>query len=344
MSTPGPTRRLVLAAGATGAASAALAVIAGCVRAGAAEPAPSTSAVRRSPAASEDPDRSIRRPLAIGTLALIARYQATAARHPVLRRRLAALVADHRAHLTALTGVRAGRPAAGTPDPAKGAPVPAGIRVPARPAAAVRALAAAEEAAAAYRFELVGTVSSASFAALLAAIAASQTTHAGLLRAGRHELVVEPAPAGQLPAGPLAPFAVDALQDALAAEHAAAYGYGTLGAWLTGGALARAHEAHDAHRRRRDRLDQFLRRAGAEPAVAAPAYRLPFTISSGERARRLAVGIEDGVADAYGWLVAAADRGSSLRTDAAGWLTEAAVRAASWRGASRALPGLPDRR
>ena len=151
-----------------------------------------------------------------------------------------------------------------------------------------------------------------------------------------------PASAGRLPTGPIGATTVGALQDALATEHAAVYGYGALGAWLAEDGQARAHQAHDAHRSRRDRLEEFIRRAGAEPAAAAPAYQLPFAVSDGAKARRLAARIETAVADSYGWLVAAAERGSSVRTDAAGWLAEAAVRAASW-GTSQALPGLPAR-
>src|SRR5262245_8696405 len=342
MSSSGPTRRLVLAAGASGVA-AAMASVTGCSRTTA--PLEASDAISRSRGTgSADSDRAIRRTVAIGTMVLVARYHETAARHPVLRSRLARPIADHRAHLSALTGVTSPSRRDSGPGRSSNGSAPSGIRVPAGRGAAVAALAAAESNAAGYRSELVGTVSSASFAALLAAIAASQATHGALLRSAWHELTVEPAPAGRLPDGPLDSSAVDALQDALAAEHAAVFGYGALGALLSGAALARAHEAHDAHRRRRDRLDQFIRRVGAQPRPAAAAYRLPFAVSSADRARRLAAGIEDGVADAYGWLVTVAGRGSSLRTDAAGWLTEAALRAAGWRRASRALPGLPDGR
>jgi hypothetical protein len=343
MSTPGPTRRLVLATGAGG-AMAALAMVAGCSRASSAPLEPSDAISRRRGTGPADPDGAVRRTVAIGTMVLLARYYATAARHPALGAELARPVADHRAHLFALIGVGSGSGRASRPGSSNGRSAESGIRVPARPRAAIAALAGAESEAAGYRSELVGTASSASFAALLAAIAASQFTHGALLRAGDRELSVEPGPAGRPPDGLLDSFAVDALQDALGAEHAALFGYGSLGAWLTGGALVRAHQAYDAHRRRRDRLEQFIRRAGAQPQPAAAAYQLPFTVTSGQRARRLAAGIEDGVADAYGWLVTTAGRGSSLRIDAAGWLTEAALRAASWRRASRALPGLPDGR
>jgi len=343
MSSSGPTRRLLLAAG-LGGAVAALATVAGCDGASSAPPEVSDAIWRRRGPGSADPDRAVRQTVAIGTMALVARYHATAARHPVLRNRLARLVADHRVHLSVLTGVRsdAGRDTGS--GRSSGRSAPAGIRVPAGRGAAVDALAEAESDAAGYRSELVGTVDSATLAALLAAISASQVTHGALLRAGGGELTIEPAPLGRLPDGPLDSATVDALQDALAAEHAAVFGYGALGAWLTGAALAGAYQAYDAHRQRRDRIDQLIRRVGTQPRPAAAAYRLPFAVSSRRRARQLATGIEDGVADAYGWLVTAAGRGSTLRTDAAGWLTEAALRAAGWRRASLALPGLPDGR
>lgn len=343
MSTPGPTRRLVLVGGAGGTLTA-LAAMAGCSHAASVPLEPSDAISRRHGTGPTDPDRAVRRTVAIGTMVLITRYHATAARYPALRTRLARLVADHRVHLSVLTGVSSGTDRTGRPSSSSARLAASGIRIPPSPGAAVAALAGAESDAAGYRSELVGTVSSASFAALLAAIAASQSTHGALLRAGGRELRVEPAPAGRPPDRPLDSSAIDALQDALAAEHAAVFGYGSLGARLTGGALARAHEAYDAHRRRRDRLEQFIRQAGAQPRPAAVAYRLPFAVASANRARRLAAGIEDGVADSYGWLVTTAGRGSSLRADAAGWLTEAALRAAGWRRASRALPGLPDGR
>ncbi|MCI0685656.1 MAG: ferritin-like domain-containing protein [Sporichthyaceae bacterium] len=336
-STPGTSRRAVLVAGVTlGAAG-----LAGCARAGSSRPAispePSPARPGRQARAEPDPDRMLRQRLAIGSMVLISHYQAAIDRHPKLERRLAALRSDHRAHVDALTGSDTVGAA-----PAPDAPTPAGIAVPASSAAAVRRLAAAESAASSYRLELVQTVSAPGLAALLAAIAASQQVHSSVLRAGEHDLEVEPAPVGRLPDGPIGATTVDALQDALAAEHAAVYGYGTLGAWLAEDGQIRAHQAHDAHRRRRDRLEEFIRRAGAEPAPAAAAYQLPFAVSDGARARKLAARIETAVAGSYGWLVAAAEQGSSVRTDAAGWLTEAAVRAASW-GTSQALPGLPAR-
>jgi hypothetical protein len=135
--------------------------------------------------------------------------------------------------------------------------------------------------------------------------------------------------------------ALDALQTALAAEHAAVYGYGVAGAHLRGSAQAQARAAHDAHRAHRDQLSQLIHSRKGEPAGAAPAYSLPFPVASGAAARRLATRLEDGVAAAYADLVAAAGD-QALRQLAARALQEAAVRAVRWRGRSLPFPGLTE--
>jgi len=132
---------------------------------------------------------------------------------------------------------------------------------------------------------------------------------------------------------------VDALQEALAGEHAAGYGYGVVGAYLSGSAVRAARAALDTHRARRDRLRSLLVAAGAEPVEAAPAYRLPFAVTGPADAERLAAHIETEIAVAYGVLVAAAT--GQERELAARSLQEAAVRAALWRRTSAAFPGYP---
>lgn len=131
-----------------------------------------------------------------------------------------------------------------------------------------------------------------------------------------------------------------ALQAALAAEHAAVYGYGIVGARLSGARGKRAREAWNAHRSARDRLRERVRQAGATPTPAAPAYGLPHRVTGTETAVRLAVHLEDRVAGAYLELVAAGDE--DQRRFAAAATQECAVRAAHWRGSSVAFPGLPE--
>jgi len=121
-----------------------------------------------------------------------------------------------------------------------------------------------------------------------------------------------------------------ALQAALAAEHAAVYGYGVVGANLTGSRQAAAMTDWVAHQVARDTLEAMLRSRGAEPVAAA--VRTPGQAAS------LAVFLEDRVATAYLGLVALSD--ISIRQFGALQVRAAALRAAAWRGSTVAFPGL----
>ena len=131
---------------------------------------------------------------------------------------------------------------------------------------------------------------------------------------------------------------VAALQGALAAEHAAVYGYGIVGAMLKGSEQADARSDWTAHRVARDTLEAMLTKLGATPVAASPAYALPFAVTSAKTAARLAATLEDGVTRAYLGLVAVSDQ--RLRRFGAMAMQDAAQRAASWRGSTQAFPGL----
>jgi hypothetical protein len=143
--------------------------------------------------------------------------------------------------------------------------------------------------------------------------------------------------------------AVAALQAALAAEHAAVYGYGVVGALLagtvqantgkanTGQAQARADYA--AHQVARDTLEAMLAKLGAIPVAASPAYQLPFAVTSAASAKRLAAALEEGVTRAYLGVVAVND--PALRTFGATAMQVSANRAVTWRGSTVAFPGMP---
>ncbi|MFH8978889.1 ferritin-like domain-containing protein [Streptomyces sp. NPDC017890] len=135
--------------------------------------------------------------------------------------------------------------------------------------------------------------------------------------------------------------ALDALQAALAAEHAAVYGYGVVGGRIDEERHTEARTAYDAHRARRDTLAREVRALGGEPVAAAAGYALPFTVPDSAAALRLAAELEDRVAGVYSDLVRAAE--GDRRATAAGALREAAVRAVRWRGGSVAFPGLAER-
>jgi hypothetical protein len=132
---------------------------------------------------------------------------------------------------------------------------------------------------------------------------------------------------------------VAALQGALAAEHAAVYGYGVAGAMLTGSAQADARADWTAHQVARDTLEATLAKLGAAPVAASPAYALPFAVTGAASAARLAATLEEGVTRAYLGLVAVSD--PALRSFAAKAMQASANRALAWSGATVAFPGMP---
>ncbi|MGW5127798.1 ferritin-like domain-containing protein [Streptomyces sp. NPDC004069] len=134
---------------------------------------------------------------------------------------------------------------------------------------------------------------------------------------------------------------LEALQAALAAEHAAVYGYGVVGGRIGESRRAEARSAYDAHRARRDALVREVRDLGGQPVAAAAAYALPFPVPDSAAAVRFAAELEERVAGVYSDLVRAG--AGEQRREAAGALREAAVRAVRWRGESVAFPGLAER-
>jgi hypothetical protein len=138
-----------------------------------------------------------------------------------------------------------------------------------------------------------------------------------------------------------------ALREALAAEHAAVWGYGTVGAGLTPESRGRAADSENAHRDVRDRLAALLEERGDEPVPAEAGYALPFPVLSAVDAAALAVVLEDGVARAWVRVLDQAVQ-ASVRRLAVDELAAAEVRAVGWRGpagrtpATSPFPGLPE--
>ena len=134
----------------------------------------------------------------------------------------------------------------------------------------------------------------------------------------------------------------DLLQTLLAAEHAAVYGYGVLGARLDDATRRQARLASDAHRARRNALTSLLRDRGATAPAALAAYDV--IVVGKPDALALAVRLEEGLAVRWRDLVGGAED-LSLRTLGASGLQEVAIRAARWRALlgvrppSVALPG-----
>jgi hypothetical protein len=136
-----------------------------------------------------------------------------------------------------------------------------------------------------------------------------------------------------------------ALQEALAAEHAAVWGYGVVGAALPEPARDPVVTAQSAHRDLRDQVAALLTAHGATPVAPQAAYALPAPVRTADDAAALAVVLEEGVEAAW---VRVLDQAAepATRTLAVGALGDAEVRAVGWRGragrtpVTSALPGL----
>ncbi len=130
---------------------------------------------------------------------------------------------------------------------------------------------------------------------------------------------------------------VEVLQRALAAEHAAIWGYGVVGGLLPAGEQPLATAADTAHRARRDALTVALAARVPTPPPGAPSYELPFPVADAAAARRLAVHLEARVGAvwhaALGTVTELPDRTLALAA-----LTDAAVRGLGWR---LKVPGEP---
>jgi hypothetical protein len=134
------------------------------------------------------------------------------------------------------------------------------------------------------------------------------------------------------------------MQETLAAEHAAVYVYGVIGGRLSTSAFpieaARIRAAYDAHRSRRDLVRALVSDRGAEPVPAAAAYAVRLGDGSTTALVRAAREIEEGCAEVYSQLVAAAS--GEVRRLGITALTESGLRVLDLGGGPTAYPGAPD--
>ncbi|GAA4367131.1 DUF4439 domain-containing protein [Nocardioides caricicola] len=136
---------------------------------------------------------------------------------------------------------------------------------------------------------------------------------------------------------------LDALQTALAGEHAAVHVYGALGGRTSASATPALFEAvsaaYTAHRARRDLLTAAVIDAEGEPVAAAPAYEVP-RLESPRDVERAARELERSCAATYAYLVAST--AGAPRRLAIGALNDAAVRELAFRGTPETFPGLDE--
>jgi hypothetical protein len=129
----------------------------------------------------------------------------------------------------------------------------------------------------------------------------------------------------------------DQFTAALAAEEAAIYAYGVIGVRLAGdGNRDEARAAQQAHRQRRDYLVLRLAKGSSAGNVAPAGYELPFPVVDQASAFKLAIQVEDGVAQAWRRVLPVTENAD--RTTALSAMTDAAVRATRWRRLAEVTP------
>lgn len=137
---------------------------------------------------------------------------------------------------------------------------------------------------------------------------------------------------------------VQALQEALAAEHAAVQVLAELGGRISASrypresALIRA--AYETHRGRRDQLVGEISRRGATPVAPAPAYVVDSDNRSAGNLVSVALRTEQRCSEAYAQLVAGTT--GAQRRWAVDALTDSARRSLTLGARPAPFPGLPE--
>ena len=135
---------------------------------------------------------------------------------------------------------------------------------------------------------------------------------------------------------------VEALQKALAAEHASVYLYGLLGARASASAqpvlFARLEQAYAEHRTARDDLVARLARRDVDPVASETDYAAPGPTSTPAEIQAVARTLERRVAQTYGETVA--HTAGEDRLAAIGALDATAVRGLGFGEPPTDFPGL----
>ncbi|WP_166140374.1 ferritin-like domain-containing protein [Nocardioides ochotonae] len=135
---------------------------------------------------------------------------------------------------------------------------------------------------------------------------------------------------------------LEALQVALAAEHAAVHVYGVLGAQTSRTAQpalsASLQDAYAQHRARRDRVIAAVHDLGGTPVGPEAAYDLPERLDDPVAVSRRARELEQAAAETYVFVVASTT--GVRRARAIVDLTDAAVRALAFGASPETLPGI----
>jgi len=135
---------------------------------------------------------------------------------------------------------------------------------------------------------------------------------------------------------------LEALQVALAAEHAAVHVYGVLGAQTSRTAqpalAAALGDAYTQHRARRDRVIAAVRDLGGTPVGPEAAYDLPERLGDPAVVTQRARELEEDAARTYAFVVSSTT--GERRARAIVDLSDAAVRGLAFGARPETLPGL----
>ena len=135
---------------------------------------------------------------------------------------------------------------------------------------------------------------------------------------------------------------VEALQKALAAEHAAVHIYGLLGARLSQSEqpalFAALDRAYAEHRSARDRLTVLVTAKDTDPVAAQPDYEVPGPLTTASEIESAARTLESRITRTYGELVA--NTAGSDRRWAISALDASALREVGFGVAPSDFPGL----
>lgn len=125
--------------------------------------------------------------------------------------------------------------------------------------------------------------------------------------------------------------------DAVAAEHAAIYGYGVVSARVMPDQNDLVSEAVAQHRNRREAALSLLKVRSVTAPLPAAGYQLPFPVTGPIGAGKLAVQMESDCAVAWRAVMEQSDSEQD-RAFALTGVTQCAVMAARWRRVLRAWP------
>lgn len=135
-----------------------------------------------------------------------------------------------------------------------------------------------------------------------------------------------------------------ALQQALAAEHAAVYVEAALGGVTSQASSAELYatleQGYEFHRTQRDALVARLRQLGQAPVAAEAVYRLPDDLSTPARVRAAALQIERRCTATYASAVAGS--AGDVRAESLRALNGSALRELQFGGQPELFPGLAE--